>query len=425
MAVRSSLVAMLLGLAGPVLAGASPPDTPAGHALAAWLDAMNSDERARQEAFIKDYPTFGTLDDLMNWRAGVGGYELLEVIPTDPTNVFFRVRQKSAPVEEVGRLQVTRDDPRGIAAIGAWRVPPGARFEPVMLDDAARTGVVERIADTLQAFHVDAAMGTRLAAELRARNARGEYRNLRYLDSLAGKLTEDLRALGHDAHLEVRFDYFVRPPGSPEVDAAQEAKRLAAVKCGFEKAELLPHHIGYVKIDGFEDPASCASAAGAAMNLVADSDALVLDLRDNRGGRAEMVALLAGHLFAGRTHLSDSYRRADASTRESWTPASVPGKKFLRKPVFVLISSRTFSAGEALAFLLQAQRRATLIGEATVGGSGAIEFRRIDEHFTLVLPTIRVTSPVTGNGWAGTGVQPDVKVPADQALDAALGLARK
>jgi len=103
----------------------------------------------------------------------------------------------------------------------------------------------------------------------------------------------------------------------------------------------------------------------------------------------------------------------------------VPGRKFLDKPVFVLISKRTFSAGEALAFVLQAQKRATVIGEATVGGSGAIEFKPIDTRFTLVLPTTRVTSAATRKGWAGTGVQPDVKVPAGQALDTALKMAAK
>jgi C-terminal processing protease CtpA/Prc len=101
----------------------------------------------------------------------------------------------------------------------------------------------------------------------------------------------------------------------------------------------------------------------------------------------------------------------------------VPGRKFIDKPVLVLISNRTFSAGEGFAYLLKDLKRATLIGETTVGGSGTIEFKPIDAHFTLVLPTGRVVSPVTKTDWAGTGVEPDVKVPADQALDAALKLA--
>ncbi len=110
-------------------------------------------------------------------------------------------------------------------------------------------------------------------------------------------------------------------------------------------------------------------------------------------------------------------------TTESWTLPYVPGKKFIDKPVFVLISKRTFSAGEGLAYVLKDLKRATLIGETTVGGSGTIEFKRIDDHFTLVVPTGRVISPITKTDWAGTGVEPDVKVESAKALDVALELA--
>jgi C-terminal processing protease CtpA/Prc len=102
----------------------------------------------------------------------------------------------------------------------------------------------------------------------------------------------------------------------------------------------------------------------------------------------------------------------------------VPGRKFVDKPVIVLISKRTFSAGEGLAYLLKDLKRATLIGETTVGGSGTIEFKPIDGHFLIVVPTGRVISPITKTSWAGAGVVPDVKVAADDALDEALKRAR-
>jgi len=418
---RGALLAWLPALA---FAQVSAPGTPAGQALDAWLDAINSDDRARQESFVKANPAFVTIDDLVNWRAGVGGYELLEIYRSEPTNIFFRVKQKSWPVEEAGRLQVSAGKPASILTLGIWRVPPGAKFQPLTLDDAARARVVGRLSESLQAFHVDAATGRRLGASVRKRSSRGEYRGLRYIDAFARKLTEDLRAAGHDRHLEVRSNYFTQPAQAPKVDE-EEKRRLAVDNCGFEKAEHLRPNVGYLKFDFFADPESCAATANAAMTFLADSDALILDLRDNNGGRGAMLVLLASYLFAQSTHLSDDYRRWDDSTRETWTLPSVPGRRFLDKPVYVLISSRTFSAGEALAFVLQDQRRALLIGEATVGGSGAIEFKPIDEHFTLILPTTRVISPVTKKDWAGTGVQPDVKVPADQALEAALKMAAK
>jgi C-terminal processing protease CtpA/Prc len=96
---------------------------------------------------------------------------------------------------------------------------------------------------------------------------------------------------------------------------------MMGTNCGFERAEHLPPNIGYLKFNMFADPAICAPTAIAALNFVADSDALILDLRNNNGGSGEMVALIASYLFDQPTHLNDSYDRSASSTRESWTLA--------------------------------------------------------------------------------------------------------
>jgi C-terminal processing protease CtpA/Prc len=159
------------------------------------------------------------------------------------------------------------------------------------------------------------------------------------------------------------------------------------------------------------------------MNFVADSDALILDLRDNNGG-GELVALIASYLFAEPTHLMDGYDRSENATTQSWTWAYVPGKKFVGKPVFVLTSRATFSAAEALSYALQTLKRATVVGEPTGGGAHMVKDERIDDHFTLVVPFARSISPITHTNWEGTGVEPDVKVPAADALTEALKRAR-
>jgi C-terminal processing protease CtpA/Prc len=196
-----------------------------------------------------------------------------------------------------------------------------------------------------------------------------------------------------------------------------------SINCGFERAEHLPPNIGYLKFNTFADVAVCAPTAIAAMNFVADSDALILDLRDNNGG-GEMASLIASYLFPAPTHLMDNYDRSSNTTVQDWTWAYVPGKRFVGKPVFVLTSSATFSAAEAFSYALQTVKRATLVGEATGGGAHMVKQRRIDEHFTLVVPFARSISPITHTNWEGTGVEPDVKVPAAEALTEALRRAR-
>jgi hypothetical protein len=422
---RFLCLALICVLAGPTHAEAAAPgipDTPAGHAFGAWLEAINGD-RAQQESYLRAHPSWLNLEGIAEWSADTGGYQLLEVSSNEPTNVFFHVRQRRWAVEEVGRMHVSATPAAALQWLEVRRLPSGARFDPVTLDAATRAGVVDRTARLLAAFHVDPAIGKSLSTALRKRAARGEYRALRYGDELARKLTEDLRALGHDQHLEVRFRYFVEPVGVPAKNADDEARRLAAANCGFEKAEHLRPNIAYLKFDFFGEPEICAATASAAMNFMADSDALIVDLRDNNGGRVAMVTFIATYLFAGPTHLSDGFQRAGNVTTESWTLPYVPGKRFVDKPVFVLISKRTFSAGEGLAYVLKDLKRATLVGETTVGGSGTIEFKPIDAHFTVVVPTGRVLSPITKTDWAGTGVEPDVKVTAEGALDAARKLA--
>jgi hypothetical protein len=420
---RSLVLALLALIPSLSCADVAVPDTPAGKALSEFLDAVNSGDPARQESFLQRWPSRLSVSDIDQWYRVSGGYDLLEVRSSDSTNVFFRIKQRSRDVVEAGRLQVSAETPVSLKMVNAWRMPPGATWEPLTLDDAARARVIESAAVILERFHIDAKTGERLAAELRQRLASGEYRDIPYGDWLAKKVTSDLRDTVHDDHLQLRFSYWLTSAESTAKQDEEEARQAVAANCFFEKAEHLEGNIGYLKFNVFADAAACGSKASEVMDSLADSDALIFDLRDNRGGRGEMGERLASYLFAKRTHLSDAFRRADNVTTASWTTPHVPGSKFLGKPVYVLISGRTFSAGEGFAFVLQAQKRATIVGEATVGGSGTIEFKPVDGQFTVVVPTGRVTSPVSKADFVRTGVIPDIKAPADEALEVALKLA--
>lgn len=417
------LAALLAVLPALPLADVSVPNTAAGHALSAWLDAFNSADRARQEVFTKTYAPWMNPDDTAQWRAETGGYDLLEVLSNDRTNVFFHVKARTTDVEEVGRLRVSDAEPVAVTDFRTWRIPPGAKLDAVPLDATARRKLVESVAGAFDSFYVYPEIGKKMAAALREHDRRGAYRSMRYGTDLARKLTEDVRGISHDKHAEVRFSFFVRPPQPAASEAEAESRRLAASNCGFEKAEHLRPNIGYVKLDMIADTAICGRTASAAMNFVADSDALILDLRDNHGGGGGMVEFIASYLFDQRTHVDDMVDRAGNVTDEAWTSPSVPGKKFIGKPVFVLTSKQTFSAAEDLCYSLKNLGRATLIGETTGGGAHPIELKRIDDHFSVAVPFARSMSPITKTNWEGTGVEPDVKVPADQALDVALKLA--
>ncbi len=430
MSVRLCAIAMLLLLGGGVFAAvpvAGVPDTPAGQALSAWFDAFNSGDSARIDAFDQArFPALG-LERAMALRSGTGGFDLLGIEKSAAAQVIFRVRERTGSDEYIGLLLLSGSDPSVIDALRFFPMPPGARYQEVTLDAAARTGIIEAVVKFLDESYVFPEVAKKMATALRAKEKRGEYRTIVDGEVFAVRLSDDLRDVSHDAHLQLRFSPVMQPPEHPAKDAQPDPnlRRLLSINCGFERAEHLSPNIGYIKFNMFADPAICADTATAAFNFVSDSDALILDLRDNNGGDAGMVALIASYLFAERTHLNDSYDRKANTTRQSWTSAQVPGKRFIEKPVFVLTSRATFSAAEDFSYALKNLQRATLIGESTGGGAHMVREQRIDDHFTLVVPFARSISPITNTDWEGTGVEPDIKVGAADALTEALRRARE
>jgi C-terminal processing protease CtpA/Prc len=90
----------------------------------------------------------------------------------------------------------------------------------------------------------------------------------------------------------------------------------------------------------------------------------------------------------------------------------------------VLTSGSTWSAAEQFSYNLKMLKRATLVGETTRGGAHAGVFHRIDDHFGMGIPETRIVNPFGKADWEGTGVEPDVKVKAADALQTALQLAQ-
>ena len=139
-----------------------------------------------------------------------------------------------------------------------------------------------------------------------------------------------------------------------------------------------------------------------------------------------MVTYIASYLFSKRTHLNDLWERKSGGTEEFWTKDSLPGRKFGgEKPVYVLTASRTFSGAEEFSYDLKTQKRATIVGETTGGGAHPVSGHRIDEHFIIGVPMARAINPITHTNWEGVGVEPDVKVPAAEALTTAQKLIRQ
>jgi C-terminal processing protease CtpA/Prc len=189
--------------------------------------------------------------------------------------------------------------------------------------------------------------------------------------------------------------------------------------CFFRKVEILPNNIGYIKFDAFPDASFCGPTVVAAMGFVAHTDALIFDIRQNGGGQPAMVTMIASYLFDKPTHLIDIYNRKEDTTTQNWTLSYLPGQRLTKQPVFVLTSKRTFSGAEEFAFDLKNQKRATIIGETTGGGAHPVSGHLVADYFMVGVPFAKSLDPVTKKNWEGTGVEPDVKVDAADALTTA------
>ena len=122
--------------------------------------------------------------------------------------------------------------------------------------------------------------------------------------------------------------------------------------------------------------------------------------------------------------MNDIYNPSDKSTEEFWTAEDVAGPKFVNTPVYVLTSDATFSGAEEFTYDLKNLKRAVIVGETTGGGAHLVMMHRIDSHFTIGVPFARPINPISKTDWEGTGVVPDVKVKAPDALEAAERLAK-
>jgi C-terminal processing protease CtpA/Prc len=203
------------------------------------------------------------------------------------------------------------------------------------------------------------------------------------------------------------------------------AAQAAAALGGVARLERLDGNVVHLALAPVLFPVELVGdTLTAALHVVAGAAALLLDLRDNHGGDPRTVALVCGHLLDEQTHLVTMQQRDPAKSIQSWTPAWVPGPRFgATKPVYVLVGPETFSGAEELAYDIQVLERGTVVGERTRGGAHPRDGFRLHPHLELSVPVARAVSAITGTNWEGTGVRPDVEVPAADALAAAHRLA--
>jgi CubicO group peptidase (beta-lactamase class C family) len=287
--------------------------------------------------------------------------------------------------------------------------------------DTIHATVLE-LAATVSREYMDPIVAEHVAVVLRRRLAEGQYLNLTIPDVLAARLTYDLLLESRDKHLRVAVVSASDTPPAATANARQD--QVVRTNAGVQRVEILAGNVGYLNLTAFRRAEEARETIADAMRLLHRADALIIDLRQNGGGSPDTVALTAGYVFdEPALPLFQIFPRAGDPVAYA-TPAEPPAVRDGRRPVYVLTSSRTFSAGEGFAFLVQERGRAEVIGERTGGAANPGRSYRVHE-FEVTIPNGRVRSAISGGNWEGRGVLPDTEVAAADALTVAHARALK
>jgi hypothetical protein len=290
-----------------------------------------------------------------------------------------------------------------------------AQAPPALLTQEAKEEVVSRAAAALADGYVYPDLGRRAGASMQKTLDAGGYASITDKHGFAIRLTADLQAVTHDKHMRV-----TDPGGPPPAD--RPAGPPPRSRAGFIRVDRLKGNIGYIELSGFPAPGMFKDAADAAMQAVAGTDALIIDMRRNGGGEPEAVAYLCSFLFdpSHPTHLNDLIwrnRGTETYRTQTFSTVAVPSH-YLGKPVILITSPHTFSGGEEFTNDLKVLKRARIVGETTGGGANPGGVERVGSGLMLFVPSGRAENPITKTNWEGVGVAPDVPAGPEVAFAA-------
>ncbi len=305
--------------------------------------------------------------------------------------------------------------------ISSWATAQSSEY---VLNEKEQKRTIDSIGSYLNANYIFPKVAEEMQQLIQTNFKNDEYKTITDPREFANKLTEDLRSISKDLHLRVNYEPERIAESNNAISVEERAileKRWAAElrrnNFGFKEVKILDGNIGYLDLRSFDPPEYGGETAVAAMNFLSNSDALIIDLRQNGGGSPMMIQLISSYLFDSEpVHLNTFYRRPSDEYSQTWTLPHVQGKRRPVIDVYVLTSRGTFSAAEEFSYNLKNLERATLIGETTGGGAHPGGPMNVTDKYSVWIPQGRAINPITNTNWEGTGVKPHIEIPAEDAL---------
>ena len=282
--------------------------------------------------------------------------------------------------------------------------------------------VLKLVSEKLMESYINLDLAKKMSSEINSNSKK--YKSITNPKEFSKVLTKDLQKISKDLHLKVNFEpkriaqnKRVMPKKVKLKREQMMAMKMAEINYGFTETKVLNGNIGYINLRMFADTKYAKETATAAMNFLSNTNAIIIDLRTNGGGVPNMMQLLSSYFTDKKpVLLSNFYERKTKNKTQLFTLENINGKRRTNTPLYILTSKRTFSAAEAFTYTLKHLDKAIVVGEKTRGGANRTKRVNINDNFTISIPYIEATHPVTKTNWEGIGVQPDISTSKNDAF---------
>jgi retinol-binding protein 3 len=294
------------------------------------------------------------------------------------------------------------------------------------LNETARREVITELARRIDTEYIHPSVGTTLVALLKQRLEMKAYERLSNPDEFTEQLTRDLQAASRDRHLNLFWSAEPIPPplgDSPPPDKLEPLKKWTG---GIRQLEVLDGNVGYMKLVGVGARPASEEAIAAAFAFLHHTDALIIDNRANTGGDPRTVMLYLSYLVDRPPFVVTRKVGRDGTVLEELGTTEISKFRYpSTKPVYILTSIGTFSAGAGMAYQLRLLGRATIIGEESERGTGYPRAIGVGHGVYAWIPYARSVSALAAMDPPNNRVKPDIEVAAQYALEEALRAAQQ
>ncbi len=302
--------------------------------------------------------------------------------------------------------------------------------KPRELSENEKLSIIQKAVSLLHENYVFPERVERIGKNILSKFNSGGYAASSTSEDFLSALNHDLEKESGDTHVNISFG----PERVQQIieEKKNEGKTIPLTKEWLErlryenyrlrKVERLDGNIGYFWFLNFADLQAAKESIVGAMNFISNSNAIILDLRENGGGSSETLLFMLSYFLPDGLKIGDFHYRKNNRIEEIKIPSDLAIKKIPDSvPLYLLVSNKTSSAAEGMASVLQSCKRAVVVGETTKGEGNPGELFVINDMLYIMIPTAISKSTVSEKeSVEGVGVTPDIIIAPEKSFDKAM-----